>query len=333
MRYSIFVLFLICVLGVFTTVEAQIPSLSGTEVSVDMIPENPGPNQSVRVSVVSYGTDLNLANITWKVNGKTQKTGRGEKTFNFTTGSINTTTVLDIIIETAEGEAVTKTISIKPAEVDLIWQTEGFVPPFYKGKALFSHQNIITFIALPHMTGPNGVEIGAKNLVYKWIKNGTVIETASGFGKNIYTFIGPLISRPLNIEVEVTSPTGNGVGIAETVVSPIEPSVVFYKKNPLYGIEFQKAFLGTVELKGSKEVVVLGVPFFFGVLSANAPELSYNWSINGSSVDSNTVTNTRVFRQIEGTSGTSNISLRIENRNKILQSASSNFNLMFGDTN
>ena len=330
MRYAIFTLLFISILGFFATAQAQVPAISQTQINVDMIPENPGPNQLVNVSVVSYSTNVNTANITWKINGKTQKTGKGEKIFSFTTGSVNNTTTLDIIVETMEGETVTKTFNLKPVGVDLIWTTDGFIPPFYKGKTLFSHQNKIMFIALPHMTASNGVEISAKNLIYKWTKDGTVIDTASGFGRNTYTFVSSLISRPLDIQVEVTSPNTSGVGDAEIVVSPIEPSVIFYKKSPLYGIEFQKALSGVVELTDSKEVVILGVPFFFGTLSANAPELSYKWSINGASIDSDTSQTTRVFRQIEGTSGTSNISLRIEDSNKILQTASASFNLMFG---
>lgn len=331
MRYSIFVLLFVCSLGFSATTHAQVPSTLTAQIDVNMVPENPGPNQMVNVSLVSYSTDINTASITWRVNGGTQKSGVGQKTFSFTTGNTNTTTTLGITIVTKEGETVTKTFSIKPAGVDLIWQTDGFVPPFYKGKTLFSYQNRITFIALPHMTSGNGAEISAKNLIYKWTKDGTVINTASGLGNSTYTFVGSLISRPLDIEVEVTSPNQNGVGTAEVVVSPVDPSVVFYKKNPLYGIEFQKALTGTVGLTDSKELAVFGAPFFFGTLSANAPELLYKWSVNGSSIDSDTSQTTRVFRQLEGTSGTSNISLQIENSRKILQLANGNFNLMFGN--
>lgn len=308
----------------------QIPE---TPINIDISPENPGPNQYVSVYITSYGTDLNGANIIWRINGQTRKSGTGERNFSFTTGNVDSTTRLEIEIETVEGEFITKNIAIKPAGVDLVWQTDGFVPPFYKGKTMFSHQNKISFIALPHLTASNGVEISPSNLIYKWTRNGTVVEQSSGYGKNVFYMTGSIISRPVDIQVEVTSPNSTSVGSARAFVEPIEPSVIFYRKNPLYGVEFQKALTSTVDLSDSREITIVGVPLFFGVTNAFSSELSYKWLINGSQIDGDYSQNTRVFRQVEGTKGVSKISLQIEDSNKILQSASSNFSLMFGSGN
>ena len=336
MKYSWFILFVILfVLFAFETVNTTYAQMFQqpvkTEINVDMVPENPGPNQLVNVNITSYSTNLDYGSMTYKVNGKIEKTGKGVKSFQFITGEMNTTTTLDIVVQTIEGETITKTIKISPTSVDLIWQVESYVPPFYKGKALFSHQNKITFVALPHMIGSNGQEIGAKNLVYQWKQNGDVIDYASGYGRGTYTLVASLISRPLNISVQVTSPDADGVGYASVLADPIEPLIVFYKKSPLYGIEFQKALTGIVELNDSKEVAITAVPFFFGTIDASAPELSYRWSINANTINDNQETTTRVFRQKEGTSGTSYISLSIENSNKILQFTSNGFNLKFGN--
>ncbi len=329
MKYSLVSIFLLCMFAFITPAHAQFNQMPEADISVNMTPENPGPNQLVNVSVVSYITDINSANIVWQINGKTEKNGRGEKTFNFTTGDINTTTTLRITILTAEGESIEKIFKIKPIAVDLMWESDSFVPPFYKGKSMFSHQSPITFIAIPHMINSSGQEIGAKNLVYKWIKNGSVMEADSGYGKNTYSMVGSLISRRVEMRVEISSPTTSGVGIGILSVDPIEPFVIFYKKNPLYGIEFQKALVNTVELKDSKEILVIGVPFFFGTKNQSAPELLYKWSINGNPISSSQSGPAQVFRQKEGTSGTSMISLSVEHADKILEVASNNFNLKF----
>ncbi len=331
MKYSIFILLFVCILGFSGVARAQLNSLSQTDINVDMVPQNPGPNQMVSISLTSYSTNINAANITWKVNGKTQKTGVGEKLFSFKTGDMNVKTTLDISVQTIEGEVIKKTLIIEPSGVDLIWQSYGFVPPFYKGKSIFSHQNKITFIAVPHITSGSGAEIPAKNLIYKWKNNGTVIDNLSGYGKNTYTFVSSLISRPMDIEVEVSSQTAGSTGYASINVNPTEPSVIFYAKDPLYGIEFQKALRDAIRLDASKELTVLGVPFFFGTTGLSDPNLSYKWSINGSPINNGSNSGTQVFRQSEGTSGTSNISLSIESGNKILQSASGSFNLTFGE--
>ncbi len=334
MKHPLFILFVVglvlCLSTVSTTAQAQNTPGDApvSDITIDTVPENPGPNKLVSATVVSYSTDLNMATITWKVNGKTQKTGIGQKTFTFATGSINSETTLEVKIETAEGQTVLKTLNIRPVGVDLLWQSYGFVPPFYKGRTLFGHQNNITFIAIPHIAGRNGREIPAENLVYKWIRNGSVMEENSGYGRSVFTMTGSVISRPLQIDVEVTSADSDGVGYVSTSVTPTEPSVLLYRKSPLYGIEFQRALTNTIELKGSKEIIVTAMPFFFGTARATNPSLIYKWSINGIASDDTNQT-TKVFRQANGASGISNISLSIENSNKILQYASEQFNVTF----
>ncbi|MBA3733103.1 hypothetical protein H0W91_01870 [Patescibacteria group bacterium] len=331
MRQSILIAFFLIFAssGLFFPVNLKAQAL-GSDIEVTISPENPGPNQSVYASVVSYSTNINTANITWKINGKTSLKGIGEKTFQFVTGDLNKLTTLEIDVITNEGDKIVKIISFKPVAVDLTWQTTGLTPPFFKGRTLFSHENKITFIAVPHMIGTNGREVSPNNLVYKWKLNGSVMDSDSGYGKSTYNMTGSIISRPLQVEVEVTSANTAGVGYAETVVNPIDPTVVLYRKSPLYGIEFQKALIGTVSMNDSKEASIIGMPYFFGVSSPYSPQLSYKWSINGISIDNDTTQTTRVFRQIEGTNGTSNISLSIENSYKILQVSRSEFDLTFG---
>jgi hypothetical protein len=332
MKRSFFILFLIVIVGFAfgQSVLAQAEAVYSSDFDVEMIPANPGPNQYVRVSIVSYNTDINGANVAWSINGKVQKTGIGEKQFNFTTGAVNTTTTLGIKVVTAEGETIIKSIPIKPVAVDLLWQAESVTPPFYKGKALFSHQSKITFIAIPHMTNGSGVEISPKNLIYKWTRNGTVKEDDSGYGKNTYSENAPLISRPIEMSVEVTSQTNNAVGFGNITANPIDPTVVFYRRNPIYGIEFEKALSGMVEMTNTNEVSVVALPIFFAKNSRNYSDLTYKWAINGAGIGNDQSLSEQVFRPKEGTSGTSNISLSVENSDKILQFGKGSFNLNFG---
>lgn len=327
MKNCAYILFLMLIFALPPTVSAQIEVPSTTDINVELIPSNPKPNELISASINSYSTDINSAKITWSLNGKIQKSGVGEKSLIFNSGDVGTTNILYISVKTKEGELVEKSLTISPVSVDLIWQNESFVPPFYKGKALYSHQNKITFIALPHIFN-NGKELSPKTLIYTWKKNGSVIDSASGYGKNTYTTDGSVISRALNIEVTVTSPTTSANGYAHTIVTPIEPSIVFYKKDPLYGIEFQKALSGAISIENSNEINILAIPFFFGVTDKRSADLTYSWSINGNGI-SNAGSSNQVFRKKEGTKGNSLISLSIENSNKILQYASESFNLVF----
>jgi len=329
MKYSVFLLLFVCIVGFYTTTKAQLNLMLETEINVSMVPENPGANEKVVASVTSYGTDLNAAKITWGINGKIIKSGTGVKSFGFTTGNPGTETVLDITIETAEGQKINRTINIKPVSVDLLWQSESFVPPFYKGKAMFSHQNEVTFIAVPHIIGSNGAEISSGNLIYKWKKNGSVIEDASGFGKNTYTLVGSLISRPLSVSVNVTSMNGEGVGFASVNLAPSEPQIIFYNKSPIYGIEFQKALSGGLDIGKSRESTIIGQPLFFGVTNSVSRDLTYKWSVNGEPTAGYNE-DSQIFRKPDGVGGVSSIELNITNNRKILQYASNSFNLSFG---
>ena len=101
MRYSIFLLAVLSIMSVSGVAFAQVGANADVNagINVDMVPENPRPYEVVSVSLTSYITNINFATITWKVDGKTQRTGKGQKTFSFRTGDINTDTVLDIVVD------------------------------------------------------------------------------------------------------------------------------------------------------------------------------------------------------------------------------------------
>lgn len=330
MRKIIFTLFFLLSLVPTVKLHAQVAAgLSDEDIIVETTPDNPGTNSPVYIKLTSYITDINAANITWTINGVKKASGNGIRNLTVTTGDANSTTNIQIDIRTGEGQSVTKKISLTPIDVDLTWQSESYVPPFYKGKALFSHENKITFIALPHILNSAGLEIGPKNLVYKWSKDGSVSESNSGYGKNTFTFTGSVISRPLDVTVVVTSPNTNATGFARVTVQPVEPFVFFYEKNPVYGIKFEKALTGSLELTNSKELTVVGIPYYFGVKDPTSYDLTYKWSINGADTQ-NQNSNVQTFVKKEGTTGTAKISLSIESASKILQYTSNNFIIKFG---
>ena len=298
------------------------------DIAVEFSPSAPGPNQTVKAVASSYSVDLNSSKITWSVNGKTKAGGTGMTGFSFTTGSTGQTTTIDVTISTLNGQIINKTFSIKPADVDLIWQADSYTPPFYEGKALFGHEELLEFVAIPHILNSNGAEIPASQLIYKWTRNDTVLGDFSGYGKNTYTKLDPIISVPVDMQVEVTTQDGTGIADAETIATPVDPQIVFYRRDPLYGIQFQSAAPSSLALTGN-EMEILAAPFYFAKDDITAGNLQYAWSINGQTIDNDLSKTDRVFRPVSGASGTSNISLSVSNPNKILQTANNNFNLSF----
>lgn len=331
MKYSLFLaLILVSFMGIFSVTKAQ--SLGGQIIETEFIPSVPRANEEIYVYLKSYMINIDSAEITWIVNGKVIKSGRGLKNFNFMVGDSGRTTNLQVKIKSVEGQEVVQNYPLTPATVDLIWQSDGFVPPFYKGKSLFAHENNITIVAMPHITGSNGAEINRNNLVYKWKKNGSVVESAGGFGKNTLTVPGSVISRTLEITVEASSLDGSSGAIETIKLTPINPEILFYEKNPTLGIQFQKTLFDNVKL-GSSEVSVVAMPFYFSSDDYLNQGLNYMWSINNTFIRNEPTQNSQVFRKAEGVSGTSKISLSVKNSDKILQYSTNSFNLTFQNEN
>lgn len=326
-RYVLLSLALLLFLGNFSIAQSQLIGGEG-EFLIEFAPEIPKANEIVGVFVKSYSTNVDAATFTWKINGKTQKSGVGEKNFTFTMGDYGQKVTVDLTIKTAEGALVQKNYSFMPSSVDLVWQSSGYVPPFYKGKALFAHQNTLSIVAIPHIPNKNGVEMNPKNMIYKWRKNGSVVESASGFGRNVYTLDGSLISRDLNIAVEVVPQDESSVGYSTITIKPTTPTIIFYKKDPLYGIKFQKALGAEEGFGNSNEITLFASPFFFD-LNASEEYISYKWLINGVGISDSVGTRNQTFRQKEGTEGSSNISLVVENGDRLLQYATKNIGLTF----
>lgn len=327
-------LFITFVLILPLQVFGQMPSLGNdVEISPEIIPRYPGANETVTVNLVSYTTDIDTASITWSVDGKKISSGVGQKKFQFKTGDFGTETVLGIKVVSSEGTQSDYQYNFRPAKVDVVWQSDSLVPPFYKGKALFSHQNKITFIAIAHLYDEKGNEIDPTKLIYKWSANDDADPDNSGYGKYVYTRIGNLISRPLSVTVQVSSSDGVNVAYGLANVTPVDPFIAFYEKNPLYGIQFQKALTNTIDMPDLKELTIFSFPFYSGSPNPIFPDLVYKWAVNGSPIENSNIKNIQVLRRKEGSTGTAKISLSVENTSKILQYASGYFSIVFKNKN
>lgn len=210
---------------------------------------------------------------------------------------------------------------IHAQEVDLLWQGDTYTSPFYKGRALWSNQSGITFLAIPHNLG------NSANLTYKWTKNGIVLGNISGMGKNTLTFTNSIISRPQTIKVEILSNNNAVLSSASVTVIPISPTLVVYENNPLYGFMFHREINGVHRLQ-EQEITYTAFPFFYSVFNHSDNSINYEWRTNtGETENTNSVT----YRIPDNTSGTSQIQVRANSVNKILQNNNKSFLIEFGN--
>lgn len=267
----------------------------------------------------SYSFDIDSARISWTVDGKALSSGIGLKRAEVTAGEIGTIKTVTASVVTSEG-ILSKSVEIRPADLTILWESASYVPAFYKGKALFSHGGSYKVTAFPHLTDRSGKRVDPKALVYKWSKNGTAEESASGYGKTSFASIqSGFVRSGDDISVTVSVP-GEDFSFTESItLSPRNAEILFYEKNPLYGVWLEKALPPVINLD-REEIAVEAEPYFF-TTNSKLSGLEYAWSLNDESVFNFDNKSTLILRKIEGESGTSNIGLNLTSVTHILQGA------------
>lgn len=212
--------------------------------------------------------------------------------------------------------------------VDLIYQTSGYTPPFFKGKAVFAHQNQAIFIAIPHIVR-GGSEVGAKNLTYTWKKDDVILGDISGPGQDTFFYDGKGVSQTFTIEVEVATQDKTSIVKRAIIVNPANGEVLVYEDNPFLGIQFQKALSGKISL-ANKEIKLSAFPYFFNGSSKADSRLEYSWQMNGGDI---TVPNSKTSVNLRNESnqvGESKITLSVQNIKEFLESAQTSFTISLG---
>lgn len=300
-------------------------SITGADImdtfSLTVSPATPRPQQSVIVSVDGSGVNLSTANISWNVNGTRVKGGLGERTVSFIMGPLGSQTTVDVRIESGEN-VFTRSAVVRSSEVDILWQGETYTAPFYKGRSLWSSQSKITLVAIPHGVG----NVNLSNLNYRWTKNGTVLGSLSGVGRNTLSLTDTVLSKSQTIDVEVLSGQGTPLASASVLVTPVSPTFAFYENNPLHGFMFHREISGTYELK-SPEVTFSAFPFFFSASNRFDANMTYEWRVNDTDPK---IGNSSTYRAPEQTEGTSRISVHASHRDWILQDIDREFLIQFG---
>jgi len=201
--------------------------------------------------------------------------------------------------------------------VDIIWQGETYVPPFYQGLPLWSQQSEITFVAMPE-----GVE-NPETINYTWLRNGVVLGLVSGPGKNSLSFLDTIFSKPITVEVEIYSDSDEFIAADSVSLSPREPSLLVYEKSPLYGFLFNREGVLGYRFEESEKTFA-AFPFSFSTSSKDGSELLYRW---GSAPSQGSLA---TYRIPENSSGLSRIILNAENTNFLKQRSSADFLVQFG---
>ncbi len=318
MKKLIFLIFTLFSYSIFVHAQSIPSEVSGLEeqVYVKMTPQTPGPNEEVEILLEAYGTDLNKAKITWKVNGTIVKTGIGEKKLSLKSGSTGKLTAISVSILPVGGFDITKRVDIFPGEVDLIWETDTYTPPFYKGKSWFTSQSNVKVSAIPNII-EGGVRGSIANTIYKWTRNGTVLGSESGYGKRTFRFKDSILLNDEIIAVEAESASGKKAK-AEVILFERNPQAVLYEENASLGVLFNKAIVNDYNFD-SEEKNILVYPYFFSTESKDGASMKYVWSQNDEEIFLPEEQSNLVLRNTDGASGKSKVSVRVNSSVNIVQ--------------
>ncbi|MCX6751262.1 MAG: hypothetical protein NT161_00630 [Candidatus Nomurabacteria bacterium] len=323
-KYTILILILIVAFAGFFA-HAQVRD---TDIVLSISPQYPNPNQNVNATLSSHTINLDKANISWSVNDQEKSVGVGKKSFSFTMGAIGSPTTLSATIDTIDGQSISKTTTITPAGVDMLWEAyDAYVPPFYKGKALAPSQGQFKVVAVPNLVNQSG-KVNMNNLSYSWTKDDNVQSNSSGWGKSSFIFQNSYLDRDNTVEVKVSDISGGTNASGRITLNTTTPKILFYENNPQLGVKWETA-LSNGFLVNTNGTTVNVEPYFFSPKDISSSELTFDWSLNGEKISTPSPKNILSIKPEAGQSGSATIKIDINNVNTLFQSLSKQLNVQF----
>ncbi|MCB9808801.1 hypothetical protein H6776_00180 [Candidatus Nomurabacteria bacterium] len=311
--------------GVSRRAQAQgIQIVNANDVILQTNPELPGPFEEVVLSLKSFVVNLDTSRITWIVNGEELLSGIGEKEITTTSGNLGESLLVEVRIRWNQIDTLTKRIRIEPAYVDLLWEApDSYVPPFYRGKALPASEGYLKVVALP-----SGV-ITNDQYVYTWEHNGDVKQDQSGFKKNSFTIRNNFFDNRFSVAVNVTGRLKPFRAQASLILPRFDPEIRFAVQdldgNPIYQNN------GGFTIDGGLNRLI-AYPYHFSAADG-FDDLDFQWTIDGERyfppASLSGLENEIPLVPPEGTAGYSNVALKIDNTNEILQQASAETQVRF----
>lgn len=328
MRFKFLPLYLVVISALFGVISVSQTFAVSTDILVDVAPSNPAPYENTNITLKSYVYNLDVASITWSVDGKKVSSGVGKKSFSVTAPGAGSE--INVVATISLPDTVTETkILIKPIVMVLLWQAnDSYVPPFYRGKALASPESQVKVVAMPEIKNASGNIIPPQNMAYYWAKDFTNNVDGSGYGKNFFTFTNDYLENSNNISVKLTTTDQDLTPSANIYIGMVQPKLLFYKNDPNIGTIWQNSLADTHKIQGSE--ILEAIPYFISPKYIQIPTLSWLWSINDESVSVTGVRkNVMPLQTQEGTHGISKVGLEINNRDKVFQTTKKEINIEF----
>jgi hypothetical protein len=272
---------------------AHAQTLGADPLTVDITPANPAPYQAITITPHSTLIDLSASTVTVTVNGAVVSKGSGGAGVSATVGGPGAATTIVVSADGPDG-SYSKSTTIRPESVALVEEPTSTTHPFYGGGALIAPEGRVRLIAMPDFVSANGARVSGETLVYSWKLGDQLLQGSSGIGKSVLLVSAPVQYRDADITVTVSSQDGSLVGSASLTLTPLSPTLLIYRNEPLLGPLFDEVASNPYTMEGDEDSF-RAVPYFF----ASAPSIT--WDVNGSNNGTEPVVTVRTTGASAGT--------------------------------
>ena len=245
------------------------------DVTITQYPDNPHEGQEIKLTLQSDKYDLNLANITWTIDGVEADSGIGRKTLTMNTSanSLGQVIVANITQDGFDPGQIQKVVEANTNFI-LYEGADSYVPSFYKGRRLPAKEGTVRAAIFSFQDGNIVGLDGGDNSNYTWKVNGEEKKDLSGQNKIINNILSKVTDSSLDISVTKTDEKGSKK-TSENNIPLQKTEVIIYKTDQQ---KLLKQVLGNTEI--GKSIYLLVEPFFFSVPDKRDNNLLYTWKIN-----------------------------------------------------
>jgi hypothetical protein len=254
-------------------------------ISITMNPFSPAAGDTVHLTAESPLFELSESMITWSAGGKTIAQGKGMTDASVTIDTKGTPIAITVSAVDQNWGVAQKSAVVSPPQIDILFDADTFVPPFYSGRALPSAEAMLRLQALVRFIRADGSLTPDNIIFYSWKRNGAPMGSVSGLGRSSITVPAPALFGTDTISLDARSDDGAFSGTKSVSIASREPVVVLYEDNPLFGILFHKALASAIGVAETR-MTFAAIPYFATAKNADDPLLRYAWSVNGQSIGS-----------------------------------------------
>lgn len=287
--------------------------------TISVAPQYPQPFHPITLSFLSSSLDLANTTLTLTVGGKQIYQGSVHPV-TVMLGKAGSVTTLKATIAAAL-TTYSKSLTLQPEDVALIAEPISSAPVLYPGKPLVPLTGSTRVVAVATFADASGQALDPAQLSYTWTVDGATIADSSGIGKSAIIVASPLQYRDRSVTVTVQNQTGALVGGDSLSLAPVTPTIRVYENDPLLGVRFDHALLGSYSISGT-ESSLYAAPFSLPLIQGNPV---VQWFLNSAAAQTG---NTITLRP-SGT-GQGNASLSLTASGGTAPLATANLSLSFG---